>query len=70
MVMTRAICASDLWKSLAMAVRQKVTKKKSNESSNHPENPATTAGRWPPATSPFSMLSRTPPLRPGNRGNA
>ncbi len=46
MVMMRAICGSVLWNSCPMAVRQKVTRKKSNASSNQAEKPAITAGGW------------------------
>src|SRR5580693_3834751 len=46
MVMMRAICESVLWNSSPMAVRQKVTRKKSKASSNQAEKPAITAGGW------------------------
>src|SRR5579863_3533614 len=45
-VMMRAICGSVLWNSCPIAVRQKVTRKKSKASSNQAEKPAITPGGW------------------------
>src|SRR3954453_9820444 len=59
MVMISEISASDLWKSCAIAVRQKVKRKKSKASSSHAENPAITAGGWLVST-PASARERPP----------
>src|SRR6266567_343007 len=66
MVMTREICASVLWNSRAMAVRQNVTRKKSNASRSQPEKPAITAGGCPAGAAawfgPISLSDMQPHL--------